>query len=317
MTITSVGYSGSANKILDTQWAQIAERYSAAPVVVSGCDVTVTSAVNRTVKVADGVLQGHGVQDTIAGEAALTLGSKTGTTPRWDAIVAHRDWQASPSGITTLTVVPGAVSSTAPVYPAALAATPGTAADQVLALVPVTQTGAGTPVPVSFYTGGAPVYWNRDDDTGMNPGLLPYGTMVVQFRAGKQSDLFIRRGTDAAPVLECLNDPDWTDLTPDNGAANTSGIRAMRARICGGHLELSGSTQRANGNLWTPSNGYYSVAPIPSALRPTYSRACPGTCDTGAVVRVSFDRSDNYLKVRVFGTTTDVVHLDGVRFPIH
>lgn len=323
MTIASTGYSGNGNLILDTELAQMAEAFSAPPVVESGCAVTVTSAVDRTVHVAGGVLQGWAIRDTVPdGEPDLTLDSQTGTTPRWDAIVAHRNWQATPAGETTLAVVKGALTSAAPIYPATLAATPGTTADQVLALVPVTQTGAGTPLNVTYASGGAPLYWNRDDATAMDPAQLPYGATVVQFHpAGVQNDLLIRRGAPGSEVFDSLNNPGWVDINLTGGNSAPSGSRKPQCRAIGGDLELSGTVVRADKTWFTQgggNDGDWDIGDVPADMAPETARVAASASRVSVTITVGNSARNDGRRIYATVSLGDApqINLDGIRVRI-
>ena len=313
MTITSYGYGGDGGSIDEVAWAKMAPHMGAQPHVVTGCGITVTSAVNRTVAVAAGELSGNGIYDVAAG-TTLTLATQAGTTPRWDAIVAHRDWQATPNGLTTLTAVTGVVGA-APVTPPTLAVTPGVAADQIIGWVPVTSTGAGTPTmqPGPFAPGSL-LYWAATT-IDPNPADFPYGQTLIQPQAAGNR-LLIRTGT-STPAFEDMLNPPWVEATPRAAFVSQNTDRRLRLRVRGGRLEVRGELKLASGGNLVPGggSGAYGLCDVPTSMQPTDSRFFGTTSDT-ANVRIWYDASTAVLRASVFTDQCTYLFLDGVSFPL-
>lgn len=315
MAITSYGYGGDGGSIDEVAWAKMAPHMGSGPHIVSGLTVTVTSAVNCTVSVAAGELAGWGIYDVSDAAATLTLATQSGTTPRWDAIVAHRDWQVTPNGLTTFTGVTGVVG-TAPVTPPTLATSPGVAADQIIGWVPVTSTGAGTPISLfGPYAAGSPLYWAQagiDPD----PADFAYGQTLIQAVNGRNS-LLLRTGTDTAATFEDILNPPWTDATPRAAFVSQNTDRRLRLRVCGGRLEVRGELKLASGANMVPGggSGAYGLCDVPVSMQPTDSRFFGTTSDT-ANVRIWYDASTAVLRASVFNTDCTYLFLDGVSFPL-
>lgn len=137
MAITSAGYpkiGASDGQIDATEWATLAETLGADYGVVGSSSWVVTpvttSGVARTVSISAGTGYGRGIYDvstTPVQVQAPTLG--TGTTLRWDTVVAHRDW-TTPA--TTFTVLPGTGNAN---VAASRATSPGNVDDQPIALI--------------------------------------------------------------------------------------------------------------------------------------------------------------------------------------
>lgn len=308
MTITSLGYGGSGQSINTVQWAKVAPHMGSAPHIVKGMTVTVTSAVDRTVTVGVGSGAGWGVYDSVTAAETLTLASQTGTTPRWDAIVLHRDWQ-TPPGATTLRVVPGTVQD-AQVMPVGLDATPGVVADQVIAFVPVTSTGAAAPAMSGFYAAGSPVYMPFPVDP--DPAWVQNGQLVVTY--GNPDRLLLRRGTDSSPVFDDVLNPPWTPLGLSSEMRARGSGQIPSARVCNGKLELSGAVLRANvadsfqarGGV----DGQYELGVFPSRMLPSTVRNY-GTSSGDANVTLVAGQYGNWVQAYVRVAATPVIYLDG------
>lgn len=141
MAITSIGYEGSVSEV---QWASLAPYLGKDPCVANSTAwaPSLVSGVDRTVRLASGTGYGWGVLDTSSANVDVQLDTVASGT-RWDAIVMHRDWQPTP-GLSSFVKVNGTSTKA---IPAGLAATPGTTADQVVALAQVT---AGQQVPTAL-----------------------------------------------------------------------------------------------------------------------------------------------------------------------
>ena len=312
MTISSNGYSGGS---VDTvAWATLSPHSGAAPHLLWGLAASVTSAVNRTVQVAIGEAQGWGILDNVTLAEVLTFDSASSTTPRWDAIVLHRDWQA---GATSLDIVKGTTNSATQVYPSALQLDPGVVADQVLHLVPVTNTGVGTPVPIARYAAGSTLYIPSGTVT-LDAAQFDYGQTLVQFQAaGIQNRVLLRRGSFGSEVFDDLNSPDWQTVQPFSGVSVATGGQECRMRVAGGHLEIAGELTRTGGfTVGGGVDGDWDIAPVAAGMRPDQTRFVGSSC-RAANLEVRFDKPTSRIKVRVYNATAPYLFLDGIRFPLH
>ncbi|WP_152185357.1 hypothetical protein [Segeticoccus rhizosphaerae] len=327
MTIVSDGYGvdadGSAGSIDEIDWAVMARHLSAAPHVISGLAATVLSTVNRTVQIGTGEAQGWGVHDKVTAAEVLTFDSASvSTNPRWDAAVLHRDWQASdPTKQTILKVVKGTTNSATPVYPAGLAAVPGAAADHVLWLVPVTNTGVGTPVPADglAYAAGSPLYVPTTPAGGLDGSRFDYGQLLLQYQAyGVQG--ILRRGTDAAPVMDELLAPPWSIV---GGSSFGSGIvstgRALRVQRLGDKVFLSGGVKYSQvGAQFQVDGGVdnnYELFRLPSwaiPSSPVFFGGSWGRSNLGFAVGQKAD----WFQVHVYLNAAPVIYLDNVFYRV-
>lgn len=138
MAITSAGYpkiNGNTGQVDAAQWAKQFEVMGADYGVVGPNSWVVTpvttAGVARTVSISPGPGYGRGVYDVLSDAPvqvqAPALG--TGTTVRWDTVVAHRD---STVPGTTFTILPGNGTQN---IAASRATSPGNVDDQAIALV--------------------------------------------------------------------------------------------------------------------------------------------------------------------------------------
>jgi hypothetical protein len=150
VAINSGGYEGDFSNV---DWAM------QAPFLASGAgrhqvlnstslQVVKDPNVTRGVIVKAGSCWGDGVLDVLTADLPLAFDAVTSST-RYGAVVVRRDWtRATPtSAVTGTSIVPVNTGlATTPTKPSGLNATPGTKADQVLALVPITagQAAVGT-----------------------------------------------------------------------------------------------------------------------------------------------------------------------------
>ena len=322
MTIVSKGYGGSAQYVDSKDAAVWSPHSGSAPHLISGLGATVTSTVNRTVQIDVGKAQGWGILDEVTLAEVLTLDTASVTTPRWDAIVLHRDWQhvGPPKGRSTLAVVKGTTNSATPVYPSTLELDPGTVADQVLWLVPVTNTGAGTPVPAFAYAAGSPLYVPSTGGYPLDPTRFDYGQLIVQFQpAGIQNDMLLRRGGLGSETFDSMTAPQWVYPALAGGLAAYTNDQKLRMAVVGKELVVAGEIVRGTpGAAFTIGGGVggdWDICTVPTALRPKATRFHASTARE-ANLEYRFDAVDGKLKVRVYTNSTLFLFLDGVRFPI-
>lgn len=135
MTITSTGYDGTLD---ERKWAKLAPFVgvdtAVADTSLDDWRVSVEPGTDRTVRVRRGTGYGWGVVDT-ADVGELVQLPVVASGSRWDTIVARRDWRTTPGGTTTFTYVQGGADKR---VADGLEITPGTVADQPLALARVT-----------------------------------------------------------------------------------------------------------------------------------------------------------------------------------
>lgn len=319
MTITSNGYGGAGQSIDTVAASKIAGHVGAAPHVVWGLGASVVSAVNRTVKVDVGAAFGWFVYDEVTVAETLTLQSATSTTnPRWDAIVLHRDWTDTSSGSkgkTSLQVLKGSGNTAAPSFTGTLASQPGVVTDQVLYLVPVLNTGVGTPQLVAPFSGGAGLYFSAAGMPGVDPASIPYGALVTNY--GTPSQLMIRRGPNAAPVLDDLLNPPWTVMSTASTVSALSSTQQPSVRLRAGVVEFSGAvTPSATGGSFAVGGGAgnnYELCHLPSwAVPGSIRRWGAGQGDTGFLF--SAGQQGDWLQVHIYRAATTIVYLNGLSF---
>ena len=127
MAITSVGYDGTVN---EAQWAALAPGLGVHETVEYGLDATVVITPDRAVRISAGAATAYGVRAVSDANETVSLAAGS----RWDTIVLRRNWQAAPSGITTLAVVQGNSNRA---IAAGIEDTPGVITDQPLYLARV------------------------------------------------------------------------------------------------------------------------------------------------------------------------------------
>ena len=131
MAITSKFYTGSVDHV---EWSKAAGEVGSTfygAETLGSWQPTAVSGVDRTVRIAPGVVWGRGVRDTNDTNIDVSIPLVSSGT-RWDLIVARRTW-----GTSTTTVVRVAGTSTKGI-PAGRTVGPGVVDDQPLALVKVT-----------------------------------------------------------------------------------------------------------------------------------------------------------------------------------
>lgn len=314
----SYGYGGDGGSIDEKAWALATPSYGSQPGVITpigeavGLTLTVVDAASRTVTLTAGKACGWGILDVLS-DTALSLAEYTGTTQRWDAICLHRDWQATPNGLTTVTIVQGTGSMVPPV---GLSSQPGVVADQLLWLVKVTPTGIADQRQVSPSIGQVAYYPSITDNGFLRPQDYRYGSIVAQY--GTPSKLLLRRGGVGSEVFEDLLDPAWTDVQPFSTMANINAGRKLGMRVRGGMLEIRGTMVPAGGGTFDVGGGTdndYDICVVPSGMRPAASRVS-GPGSNAASLQLSYDSSDNRLKARFYTAPSGFIFLDGTAFSL-
>lgn len=324
MTIVSKGYGGSGQYVDTVDAAVWSPHSGAAPHVISGLGVSVTSQVNRTVQLATGSAQGHGIYDQVTAAETLTLDSAAVTTnPRWDAIVLHRDWEdtTGPSkGRTTARVVKGTVNSATPVYPATLANNPGVAVDFVRALVPVLNTGAGTPVDVSVFTPGSPLYWPRTSGDGLDPAQFGYGQAVWKYQPWG-GDLLIRRGGVGSEAFDSLLGPPFQPFQLTSGISAVNGSNMPGATRLGNRVILAGIAIRNGGARFAAgggTDGNYSIGNIPASLLSgltNFRTVCTSSEAANVTLTINPTAGPN-VQATIYGSSCARINLEGLSFRV-
>lgn len=322
MAITSYGYggSGTTGQINAQQWAAMAPYLSSgAPAVVAphddavGLGLTVTSAGARTVSIGAGKATGWGIFDIVDAAVTLQFDAGSGTTPRWDAVVLHRDWGAR---TTTLEVVAGQ-TSTSPVQPSGAADNEGVVADHILYLVPITSAGIlADQVVLQTAAFGSMGYYRNPPGANAHlvAGNFPYGSLVVQTTAAGQPNLFLRQGgAGPAGTFTNLLDPDWTDLS---GVlySSVAQTRPVQGRVNNGRLELLGSIRPATDPSFVVGGGVdgnFDVCTLPTTLRPVGNRYPSAIAKGGAGIRFII-ASTGIVRFEVTGVAASVVDLDNI-----
>lgn len=143
MTITSVGYGGDIDEVA---WARIARTLGAEYGVMGAnatedpgaCRVTAVPAADRTIRIAPGIVYGHGIFDTLDTDETLQL-PPVAAGSRWDVIYVRREW-SGPGGTTTIVRAPATAAGDIPTREN----NPGVLDEQPIALV---RLAAGQSVP--------------------------------------------------------------------------------------------------------------------------------------------------------------------------
>lgn len=302
MTITSIGYDGTVD---EQAWAKLSLALGAREGVLGAGHwaVSVKSGADRTVSVASGSGFGHGVRDDSDAVVDVQLPVRTGA-PRWDTIVARRDWAANTTSFQYLQ------GTTTQAIASGLNDNPGVIADQPIALVQITEGVQEPTAIVDLRTWpGKVVFANTLPD----PAKWTVGTI-----ASVGADLYRRESPGGTPTWVKMFAPAWSSLSLSSGIVG-SGTDVPQYRVVGDCLELRGSISKSDGTAFSNSGTLQNIATLPvGAYPPSRTANVPVTAFGTTALNYSGRVNVQDGLVRFATKTADVyyVYLDGVRVPL-
>lgn len=281
MPFTSVGYDGIIDEV---SWARMQPALGRWPYGVDGnswVPSIVTGTTVPKVRIQAGSGFGWGVHDLLDVDTDITVTTPptTAGATRWDTFVVRRNWTGVGGATSLLTVVGGATA----VVSGTIQNTPGTQADQPIALV---QTTGGSAVATDLIDlRGWPthvIFWPHADPP--QASRYKYGQHVMWTNSTIGGCLLVRRGNPGSEIWDNLDDPDYTNLNVGGGIV--AGTSTPQYRVRRGMVEMRGNGRRAptsNNGIWAAGTGAIEVlvGTLPSNLAPAVHTAFVIACEGG------------------------------------
>jgi hypothetical protein len=310
VTFTSYGYDGSLS---ETGWAVLAQHLGVDQCVFGAADfaTTIGGSGDRALTVAAGTAAGHGVADVSNATVNLN-GGAVGSGTRWDTVALRRSWSGT-GGTSSVVLVAGGSSKA---LAAGLNVTPGTLADQPLALARFIA-GSTAAQEVQDLRGWAGKVRSYPDKNAL-PASAPYGSMAITIDDGA----FWHRLLVASVLTWVpISSSQWIPMSLSGGftpSGYLSGIQTPQYRRVLGSTELSGSIELSTGAAFGAGTNGVVIATLPAGFRPTRTvpfAVAASRTDESVAARVEINSAG---EIRSF-VPVAYAHLwiafNGVRFP--